>query len=106
SWNAHTPSGTWLQVELKGAYSDGTDTPWYVMGRWAEGDQDVRRTSVDGQGDGRSSVWTDTVSLDDASTGLRLVSCRLRLTLLRRPGTRTTPTVRRLDAMGSDVPDR
>ncbi|MCZ9342470.1 peptidase C39 family protein, partial [Streptomyces sp. TRM76130] len=21
SWNAHTPSGTWLQVELKGAYS-------------------------------------------------------------------------------------
>ncbi len=43
SWNAHTPSGTWLQVELKGTYSDGTDTPWYVMGRWAagDGDQDI-----------------------------------------------------------------
>ncbi|MEV7785533.1 peptidase C39 family protein [Streptomyces sp. NPDC088106] len=106
SWNAHTPAGTWLQIELKGTYSDGTDTPWYVMGRWAAGDQDIRRTSVDDQGDGRSSVWTDTFALDDADSGLRLASYRLRLTLHRRPGTRLTPTVWRAGAMGSDVPDR
>jgi hypothetical protein len=106
SWNAHTPAGTWLQVELTGTYSDGTDTPWYVMGRWAAGDQDIRRTSVDGQSDGRSSIWTDTFSIDDASTGLRLVSYRLRLTLHRTPGSRITPTVWRLGAMGSDIPDR
>ncbi|GAA4793036.1 peptidase C39 family protein [Streptomyces ziwulingensis] len=106
SWNADTPQGTWIQIELKGTYSDGTDTPWYVMGRWAAGDQDIKRTSVDDQGDGRSSVWTDTFAIDDATTGLRLASCRLRLTLYRRPGARTTPTVRRLDVMGSDVPDR
>ncbi|MEU0742755.1 peptidase C39 family protein [Streptomyces sp. NPDC006134] len=106
SWNAHTPGGTWIQAELKGTYSDGTDTPWYVMGRWAAGDQDIRRTSVDGQGDGRSSVWTDTLALDDPATGLRLVSCRLRLTLYRRPGARTTPTVWRAGVTGSDVPDR
>ncbi|AQS70638.1 peptidase C39 family protein [Streptomyces pactum] len=108
SWNAHTPSGTWIQVELKGTYSDGTDTPWYVMGRWAsgDGDRDIRRTSVDDQGDGRSSVWTDTFAVDDASTGLRLASYRLRLTLHRRPGARATPTVWRLGAMGSDIPDR
>ncbi|MFG3549896.1 peptidase C39 family protein [Streptomyces sp. NPDC047725] len=106
SWNAHTPGGTWLQVELRGTYSDGTDTPWYVMGRWAAGDQDIKRTSVDDQGDGKSSVWTDTFAVDDASTGLRLVSYRLRLTLYRRPGTGLTPTVWRLGAMGSDIPDR
>ncbi|CAL9383698.1 peptidase C39 family protein [Streptomyces sp. MPA0124] len=108
SWNAHTPSGTWIQVELKGTYSDGTDTPWYVMGRWTAGDgeQDIRRTSVDDQSDGRSSIWTDTFSIDDASTGLRLASYRLRLTLHRRPGTHSTPTVWRLGAMGSDIPDR
>ncbi|MFF4754221.1 peptidase C39 family protein [Streptomyces sp. NPDC002514] len=106
SWNAHTPAGTWLQVELSGTYSDGTSAPWYVMGRWAAGDQDIRRTSVDGQSDGRSSVWTDTFAIDDAATGLRLVSYRLRLTLYRRPGTKLTPTVWRLGAMGSDVPDR
>ncbi|CAL9622118.1 peptidase C39 family protein [Streptomyces sp. enrichment culture] len=106
SWNAHTPDGTWLQVELKGTYSDGTDTPWYVMGRWAVGDRDIRRTSVDDQGDGKSSVWTDTLAVDDPASGLRVVSYRLRLTLYRRPGTRLTPTVWRLGAMGSDVPDR
>ncbi|MFF8728717.1 peptidase C39 family protein [Streptomyces sp. NPDC015171] len=106
SWSAHTPAGTWLQVELRGTYADGTDTPWYVMGRWASGDQDIKRTSVDGQTDGRSTVWTDTFAIDDASTGLRLTAYRLRLTLYRRPGTRRTPTVWRLGAMGSDVPDR
>lgn len=106
SWNAHTPAGTWLQVELRGTYSDGTDTPWYVMGRWAAGDQDIKRTSVDDQTDGKSTIWTDTFAIDDATTGLRLVSYRLRLTLYRRPGTGLTPVVRRLGAMGSDIPDR
>ncbi len=108
SWNARTPAGAWIQVELKGTYSDGSDTPWYVMGRWAAGDgeRDIRRTSVDDQGDGRSSVWTDTLSVDDAAGGLRLASYRVRLTLHRRPGTRATPTVWRVGTMGSDVPDR
>ncbi|MFD9193519.1 peptidase C39 family protein [Streptomyces phaeochromogenes] len=106
SWNARTPAGTWLQIELSGTYSDGTATPWYVMGRWAAGDQDIRRTSVDDQSDGKSSIWTDTFSIDDAASGLRLVSYRLRLTLYRKPGTTATPTVWRLGAMGSDVPDR
>ncbi|WP_345657771.1 peptidase C39 family protein [Streptomyces siamensis] len=106
SWNADTPAGTWLQVELTGTYSDGTNTPWYVMGRWAAGDQDIKRTSLDDQSDGKSSIWTDTFSIDDAASGLRLVSYRLRLTLYRTPGSRITPVVWRLGAMGSDVPDR
>ncbi|MEU1479728.1 peptidase C39 family protein [Streptomyces sp. NPDC005760] len=106
SWNAHTPAGTWIQIELKGTYSDGTATPWYVMGRWAAGDGDIKRTSVDDQTDGRSSVWTDTFAIDDPSTGLRLASYQLRLTLYRKPGAKNTPTVWRLGAMGSDVPDR
>ncbi|MFG2378175.1 peptidase C39 family protein [Streptomyces sp. NPDC048504] len=106
SWNADTPAGTWIQIELHGTYSDGTDTPWYVMGRWAAGDQDIKRTSVDDQTDGKSTIWTDTFAIDDATTGLRLASYRLRLTLYRKPGTKLTPTVWRLGAMGSDVPDR
>ncbi|MFH8613190.1 peptidase C39 family protein [Streptomyces sp. NPDC018029] len=109
SWNAHTPAGTWLQVELRGTYSDGTDSPWYVMGRWASGDDaeaDIRRTSVDDQTDGKSTVWTDTLSVDDTTTGLRVVSYQLRLTLHRRPGATATPTVWRLGAMASAVPDR
>ncbi|MFJ5680875.1 peptidase C39 family protein [Streptomyces sp. NPDC093097] len=108
SWNAHTPSGTWIAVELRGTYTDGSRTPWYVMGRWTagDGDTDIRRTSVDDQKDGRSAVSTDTLALDDPSTGLRLTAYELRLTLHRRPGTTLTPTVWRLGAMASDVPDR
>ncbi|HCA86601.1 MAG TPA: hypothetical protein DEQ61_14580, partial [Streptomyces sp.] len=106
SWNADTPAGTWLQVELRGTYTDGTDTPWYVMGRWAAGDEDIRRTSVDDQSDDKSSIWTDTFSIDDTAGGLRLASYRLRLTLYRKPGSDGTPVVWRLGAMASDVPDR
>ncbi|MFF6981741.1 peptidase C39 family protein [Streptomyces sp. NPDC008343] len=106
SWNAHTPDGSWLQIELQGTYSDGGATPWYVLGRWAAGDQDIRRTSVDDQSDGKSSVWTDTFAIDDPASGLRLASYRLRLTLYRKPGTKITPKVWRAGAMGSDVPDR
>ncbi|MEW1888442.1 peptidase C39 family protein [Streptomyces sp. IBSBF 3010] len=106
SWNAQTPAGTWIQVELCGRYSDGTETPWYVMGRWAAGDADIRRTSVDDQSDGKSSIWTDTFSVDDAASGLRLLTYRLRLTLYRTPGSRLTPTVWRVGAMASDIPDR
>ncbi|KOX25874.1 MULTISPECIES: peptidase C39 family protein [unclassified Streptomyces] len=108
SWNARTPPGTWIQVELSGTYSDSTATPWYVLGRWTSGDgeQDIRRTSVDDQTDGRSSVWTDTFAIDDPASGLRLRAYRLRLTLYRAPGSGLTPTVWRIGAMASDVPDR
>ncbi|WP_156721439.1 peptidase C39 family protein [Streptomyces apocyni] len=109
SWNASTPAGTWLEVELRGEYTDGTQTPWYVMGRWASGDADgidIRRTSLNGQRDGKSSVWTDVLAINDTDSGLRLVSYQLRLTLLRKPGSTATPTVWRLGAMGSDIPDR
>ncbi|MTE18124.1 peptidase C39 family protein [Streptomyces sp. TRM43335] len=106
SWNAHTPAGTWIRIEMRGTYTDGTDTPWYTLGVWASGDEDIRRTSVDDQGDGKSSVWTDTFAIDDTDTGPRLAAYRLRATLHRAPGTDATPTVWRLGAMGSDVPAR
>ncbi|WP_329562127.1 C39 family peptidase [Streptomyces uncialis] len=106
SWNAHTPAGTWLRTEVRGTYSDGTRTPWYSLGDWASGDQDIRRASADGQGDGRSAVLTDTLAIGDPASGLRLTACRARLTLHRRAGTALTPRVHRLHLMGSDIPDR
>lgn len=76
------------------------------MGRWAAGDGDIRRTSVDGQKDGRSSISTDTFAIDNPASGVRLASYELRVTLYRKPGTTVTPTVWRLGLMGSDIPDR
>ncbi|MFC4148947.1 C39 family peptidase [Micromonospora mangrovi] len=106
SWNAETPTGTWIQVELHGTYNTGAQTPWYVMGRWASGDQDIKRATLDGQGDPWSSIWTDTFSIDDAKAGVLLRSYQLRLTLYRAPGQTASPVVRMLGAMASNVPDR
>ncbi|MEW2138102.1 peptidase C39 family protein [Streptomyces sp. NPDC005409] len=108
SWNARTPAGTWIQIELRGTYTDGAATPWYVMGRWASGDRDIRRTSLDGQSDGTSTVWTDTLAVDApaAAAGLRITHWQLRLTLHRKPGADRGPTVWLAGAMACDVPDR
>ncbi|MEH1169603.1 peptidase C39 family protein [Micromonospora sp. CPCC 205539] len=106
SWNAETPAGTWIQVEMQGSYTSGAQTPWYVMSRWASGDADIKRTSLDGQGDPWSTIWTDTFSIDDADAGVLLRSYQLRLTLYRAPGQTAAPVVRMLGAMSSTVPDR
>ncbi|MDI1462927.1 C39 family peptidase [Catellatospora sp. KI3] len=106
SWNAQTPAGTWIQVEMQGTYNTGGQTPWYVMGRWASGDADIRRSTVDGQGDPYSTIWTDTFSIDDASRGVLLHAYQLRLTLYRAPGQWQSPRVWMLGAMASNVPDR
>jgi hypothetical protein len=106
SWNADAPAGTWIQVELQGTYNTGTQTPWYVMGRWAEGDQDIKRSTLDGQGDPYSTIWTDTFSIDNAAAGVLLHSYQLRLTLYRTPGQQQSPRVWMLGAMSSNVPDR
>lgn len=106
SWNADTPAGTFVKIEVRADYSDGTQTPWYTLGIWASGDEDIHRTSVDGQEDGKSSVWTDTLAIDDTDAGPRFTSYQLRLTLHRAAGGDATPTVWRIGAMTSDVPAR
>ena len=105
SWNADASQGTWIQVELEGRYADCETTPWFIMGRWAAGDGDIARASVSGQGDSRSSIYTDTFSIDDPTVD-RLTAYRLRVSLYRLSGTGLTPTVWRLGAMTSHVPDR
>jgi hypothetical protein len=106
SWNAQTPAGTWIQVEMQGTYNTGGLTPWYVMGRWASGDQDIKRTSLDGQGDPWSTIWTDTFSIDDVANGVMLEKFQLKLTLYRSPDQWQSPRVLMLGAMTSYVPDR
>ncbi|WP_422772805.1 C39 family peptidase [Plantactinospora sp. WMMC1484] len=106
SWNAETPAGTWIQIELQGTYNTGELTPWYVLGRWAAGDQDIRRATVNRQGDPWSTIWTDTFAIDDVTNGVLLRAYQLRLTLYRAPENRRSPRVRMLGAMSSMVPDR
>ncbi|MGS2613816.1 peptidase C39 family protein [Micromonospora sp. LZ34] len=106
SWNADTPAGSWLQVELQGTYSTGRQTPWYVMSRWASGDGDIKRTTVNKQGDKWSTIWTDTFSINDETAGVLLRAYQLRVTLYRDPAQTASPVVRMVGAMSSFVPDR
>lgn len=98
SWNADTPAGTWIRVDLRGP---GTD--WYVMGRWAYGDSDIERTSVPGQSDEHGYVDVDTFQ---AAEGHAQREFQLRVTLYRKAGTPVTPTLSMVGAMASAVPDR
>jgi hypothetical protein len=74
-----------------------------VLGRWAYGEGDIRRTSVAGQADADGTVSVDTFV---AAAGKQVNAYQLRLTLYRTPGSVVTPTVRTLGAMASNVPER
>jgi hypothetical protein len=100
SWNADTPPGTWIQVELEGTTTKGTLTKAYVMGRWAYGEDTFLRTSVGGQGDADGYVAVDTFFAKDKP----LTSYRLRVRLYRS-GTVESPRVRLLGAVASDAPN-
>jgi hypothetical protein len=101
SWNADTPSGTWLQVEMRGITDQGHQTKWYVMGRWAYGDDTIFRTSVGGQGDADGYVSIDTFFAKDHP----LAQYQLRVTLYRTAASSAKPTLRRVGAVASDAPN-
>jgi hypothetical protein len=99
SWNARTPAGTWIQVEVKPRLEDGHWAKWYILGRWAYGDSDFHRTSVGGQGDADGYVAIDTFFAKDHPA----TAYQLRLTLFRRVGSSASPSVSRLSAIASNL---
>ncbi|WP_308250332.1 C39 family peptidase [Sphaerisporangium fuscum] len=76
SWTAEAPKGSWLRMELQARTVTGGLTKWYDMGRWAEGDGDIHRTSLPGQGDEDGDVAVDTLVATRP-----VVAYRLRVTL-------------------------
>jgi peptidase C39-like protein len=99
SWNADTPAGTWISIEMQASGPDRADpTKWYLMGIWASGDADIHRTSRGGQGDLDGFVAIDTFIRDKQALPLDLY--QLRVTLYRASGT-ATPRVRMVGAMTS-----
>ncbi|WP_433423521.1 C39 family peptidase [Microtetraspora malaysiensis] len=94
SWTANTPPGSWLQVELRARTATGAHTKWYCMGRWAEGDADIHRTSLPGQGDQDGDVAVDTFV-----AARPVVAYQVRVTLYGAGG-----RVRSVNVMASAVP--
>src|SRR5512133_3608668 len=65
SWNAHTPDGTWIQVEVQPKLDNGRLAKWYILGRWSSSDYAFHRTSVGGQGNADGYVAIDTLFTKD-----------------------------------------
>jgi hypothetical protein len=99
SWNATTPNGTWIQVEMQPRMQDGHWAKWYILGRWSSSDSDFHRTSVGGQGDADGFVSIDTFFAKDHVA----VAYRLKVTLFRRAGSSASPTLTRLNAVAMNL---
>ena len=99
SWNANTPDGTWIQVEVQPQIDDGHWAKWYILGQWSSSDSAFHRTSIGGQGDADGFVSIDTLFTKDHPA----VAYRLRATLYRRVTSSTGPTLTRLSAVSSNL---
>src|SRR6478735_8306301 len=89
SWNATTPSGTWIQIEVQPQIDDGHWAKWYILGRWSSDDYSFHRTSVGSQGDADGFVSIDTFFTKDHPA----IAYRLRATLYRKAGATSGPTL-------------
>jgi len=102
SWNATTPEGTWIRVEMRGSGA-GRTTKWYTLQVWASGDGTIHRTSVPAQGDADGFIAIDTFIRSKKAA--ELGSYELRVTLYRVTGSSQTPTVWFVGAMTSAASD-
>ncbi|MGI8651010.1 MAG: C39 family peptidase [Rubrobacter sp.] len=98
SWNAVTPSGTWVEVEVR-VRDRGTGwSRWFSMGPWASGKDTVRRGSVDGQETDRWAVSTDTLQ-SKGQVFADAYQYRISLATKKRGA---TPRVRAVSVVNSD----
>ena len=100
SWNARTPSGTWVQVQARVSTTGSKVSGWKTLGSWSTRDRDFQRTSSGSQRDAVASVSTDTVQ---AASGVTLGSYQLRTLLVRKTTSKRTPVVRSVQAVASRI---
>jgi hypothetical protein len=100
SWNATTPAGTWIDVQMR-ASGASRQTKFYTLAIWSSGDDTIHRTTVRGQSDADGRVNVDT--FEAGPSGAELTSYELRLTLHRATGVAATPSVVLLAAATSRV---
>ncbi len=101
SWSARTPRDSFIEVRVRGRATDGRESSWDLMGRWASGDDHLERTSRSGQDDDLASVEVDTwVARESAG----LAAYQLKVTLLRRAGQTGSPRLDTIGAMASRLP--
>ena len=97
SWNATTPTDTWITVEMR-ATGSGRSTKWYTMAIWTSDAVPAHRTSVPAQGDADGFIAIDTFIRSKKAATLRTYELKVGL---HRTGAAATPAVRFVGAMTS-----
>jgi len=98
SWNATTPTNTWITIEMQ-ATGGGRTTKWYTMGIWTSDPVPAHRTSVPAQGDADGFIAIDTFIRSKKAATLR--TYQLKIGLHRDNAATATPSVRFIGAMTS-----
>jgi hypothetical protein len=97
SWRGLAPADTWLIVMARVRSTSGPWSTWKKMAQWR---QPLGRTSFRSQSDAVASVSTDTIK---ARPGVSLDAYQLRVILLRKAGTTTTPVLTSAHAVASRI---
>ncbi len=71
SWNALTPSGTWVELYIRVLVAGG-QTKDYIMGIWASDSGTLKRHSVNNQSDDFGRVDTDTINLKNTASAYQI----------------------------------
>jgi len=95
SWNATTPTGTWMEVHIR-TQQGSTWTHWYTLPIWASSFDTIHRHSIDGQSDVGGSISTDTYTTSNHNATAYQVS----MTLFSTTST-VSPALRRVTAIAS-----
>jgi hypothetical protein len=101
SWDATTPRGTWISVQMRGRTPAGRRSSWDSLGNWASHERRFHRRTRGRQTDDVTEVAADTLR---TRAGATLARWQLRVTLLRRAGSGKTPRVEGVGAMVSRLP--
>jgi hypothetical protein len=104
SWNATTPTGTWIEVQLRARV--GTTprwTAWYNLGVWASGQDTIKRHSVSGQSDADAYVDVDTLKIGKLGKPLSASGYQLKFRLFST-ARNVTPKVRNASVVVSTKP--
>ena len=101
SWDATTPRDSWIQVQVRGRSESGRVSKWYTMANWAGHDRQFHRTSLGSQTDNLAQVDVDTLK---TRYSMGFTTWQVRLTLLRKDGTKAVPRVDTIGAMTSSLP--
>lgn len=90
SWNAETPAGSWIEVQIRAQF--GTRwSKWYSVGIWASDSSTVERHSVTSQSDTDGYVATDTLVVTNKKVATSAVQLKVRL--FRASGSAAIPAV-------------